>query len=1193
MKTQLLFKWLLLKVLILLFFINSYSQYSLNLGNQDAHIKIDHSSPIQLNYFTLECWIYIDANGTAIKSSSMADSSYPVIAKGIEEDELNPYINYYLGIRKSDRVLMADIESSSAEDIPGENQLLYGFTTLKLETWYHVSFSYNGSWLKLYLNGNPEAEIAYNKSIATESTANLAIGAVYTTGGTPQGSFQGRIDEVRIWDIALSQDLLRYYMNTELDETEAGLVLGVELNEGSGSIISYVSDESLNINLIGPGWSWENGAHFSMLIPPTCNDSPILTLGIISDPQYCDCDHGTTRYYRETLWKLPIALDTLENRNVDCIINIGDIIDRDYSSYDSILPIFDAITTPNFRILGNHEFEIDDTYKDTIVTRLKLPDYYFDTIFNNIKLIITDGTELAGYTRILHPELATEGDSMWNAMQGQVNAKTYGGGIGKTQIEWIESEIQESELIHQPVMLFCHFPLYPDSSLYNLWNAKEVYDRLGKYPNVIAYFAGHNHDGNYGFLNGIHHFTHKGLVETATINTFSIARIFRNRIELTGYGNQESRVFYFNPFTELTFNPDINTNLIHYPQDSGSLVSTINTTQEVYWKLYPDNSSGDNLYFKVNKDSIFLKTDVLPKHKTQFNPTLWGLSCHMDTVITSFNLDLDTVALVKIKPLPDTNILLSAGQVNIPISDYILDNSEYGLNFLVSGSNNKVTISISDTEIDITLLQGGYSTIYTQICDTFTGQCILDTFQITITDENNHPPELQIFDTLILEQNPSITPIPIDSLIKDPDGDSLQVISLGNCGFITVTEPYSITINATNPVYCAELFAVDDHRGALDTFELNCLVNAPPAFNLDVPREYIIQKKATTYHFNLDSIFHDPEGSLLTYHLDTAKPAYYLASLDNSTLHISPASTGIDSIQVEAADTYAATCTVWLIFDVNSMPLTTSAAIDTFLTGTTSMLKYNLSDLFTDIDPLQYEVLSSTGNITCNLIEDTLIIIPLVAGYDSLTIAANDQRGGISFLQIKLQINAAPEIVAEIPNYNLILGVDTLVLILNDFFNDPETDSLIYSVDIENSNLASISHVENIYYIIPGDTGNTNISITCHDIYLESVSQTFNLKITDIVSSLSDKHTFPQQIFIYPNPTDNEFTLRLENFTICEKVNIELRDSYGRLIKTMYSGNLVSNNQNSLIRENFPAPGIYYLSVKQKSFYMVESIVVK
>jgi hydrogenase maturation factor HypE len=97
---------------------------------------------------------------------------------------------------------------NAATDSSGEKGTV-GSTALPLNTWSHLAGTYDGATLRLYVNGVLAASQPYTGSIITSS------GALRLGGNAVWGEyFTGRIDEVRIYNRALSQSEIQVDMNT-------------------------------------------------------------------------------------------------------------------------------------------------------------------------------------------------------------------------------------------------------------------------------------------------------------------------------------------------------------------------------------------------------------------------------------------------------------------------------------------------------------------------------------------------------------------------------------------------------------------------------------------------------------------------------------------------------------------------------------------------------------------------------------------------------------------------------------------------------------------------------------------------------------------------------------------------------------------------------------------------------------------
>ena len=86
---------------------------------------------------------------------------------------------------------------------------VFGTTALPVNTWSHLAATYDGTTVRLYVNGVQVASAAKTGPLAT-STLPLEIGGDHIYGS----NFQGRIDDVRVYSTALTPSQLQTDMNT-------------------------------------------------------------------------------------------------------------------------------------------------------------------------------------------------------------------------------------------------------------------------------------------------------------------------------------------------------------------------------------------------------------------------------------------------------------------------------------------------------------------------------------------------------------------------------------------------------------------------------------------------------------------------------------------------------------------------------------------------------------------------------------------------------------------------------------------------------------------------------------------------------------------------------------------------------------------------------------------------------------------
>ena len=139
-----------------------------------------------------------------------------------------------------------------------------------LTGWHHVAFTFNGQYVRLYLDGSLEnsnnAKGTY--SITYNSGTNTTIGSL--SSGASE-FVNGKIDEVRIWSVVRTAAQLSGSMNTELATTTANLLAYYRFNEGTAggsnpglTTLNDLTSNSINgtlhnFALSGSTSNWVNG----------------------------------------------------------------------------------------------------------------------------------------------------------------------------------------------------------------------------------------------------------------------------------------------------------------------------------------------------------------------------------------------------------------------------------------------------------------------------------------------------------------------------------------------------------------------------------------------------------------------------------------------------------------------------------------------------------------------------------------------------------------------------------------------------------------------------------------------------------------------------------------------------------------------------------------------------------------------
>lgn len=161
-------------------------------GNVD-YIDMEDNLDLNPSGFTISAWIKRDASDTGTKSI-------------VSKRNVAFSTGYDFSILNSDRLNITWKNPSI--------RTLSGTTAIPDDEWHHVAAIYDGSTVRLYIDGVEDASANITAPLDTDDSFFIAA-----AGKTaPERHFRGNIDEVRVWDINLSPTQLRFIMNQEIEE---------------------------------------------------------------------------------------------------------------------------------------------------------------------------------------------------------------------------------------------------------------------------------------------------------------------------------------------------------------------------------------------------------------------------------------------------------------------------------------------------------------------------------------------------------------------------------------------------------------------------------------------------------------------------------------------------------------------------------------------------------------------------------------------------------------------------------------------------------------------------------------------------------------------------------------------------------------------------------------------------------------
>ena len=272
-------------------------------------------------------------------------------------------------------------------------------------------------------------------------------------------------------------------------------------------------------------------------------NSPEFRFGLIADVQYADQESSQMLHYRASPDKLKEAVQTFNERDLSFVIQLGDLIDNNFESFDQILPIWNQIKTEKKHVLGNHDYEVSSDKLQEVSAKLELSKNYYSFKKGNWRFFVLDGNEISFHAHKKESPKHKQAVTLFNEVKNkkQLNALPYNGGMSTIQLDWLKEKLSQSCSNSEKVIIFSHFPIYPEHKT-NLWNADTLREVLEAHDCVLAYINGHNHIGGYGIKKGIHYVSLQGVVETPDSNAYAIAEVYEDHIKIRGFGREKSRI---------------------------------------------------------------------------------------------------------------------------------------------------------------------------------------------------------------------------------------------------------------------------------------------------------------------------------------------------------------------------------------------------------------------------------------------------------------------------------------------------------------------------------------------------------------------------------------------------------------------------------------------------------------------------
>jgi|GEM_PF-6691924 len=288
--------------------------YSLDFDGSDDFVELgDILNDVQIP-FSVSTWMRLDGGGF----------SYPIRIEDDVED-LGVYYGFWLFISGTNDISIHFGDGTG--DGEGNRRSKRAFTSDLRFTWYHITAVVEGpDDMSIYVNGE-DIGGTYEGGGGADMARSSMPGRLGRSSPRGTYSFNGELDEFRIYNRALNQEEIRSDMHRTIDPSTDGLVAYWSFNEGEGQLVSN-NIETLPDGILGfddieegedPVWS--------------TSFAPISTEGCITTAAYA------TGIYEGrvngTLRGLSISGDSLiTDPNHNIILSEDSLANEDYVTID-------------------------------------------------------------------------------------------------------------------------------------------------------------------------------------------------------------------------------------------------------------------------------------------------------------------------------------------------------------------------------------------------------------------------------------------------------------------------------------------------------------------------------------------------------------------------------------------------------------------------------------------------------------------------------------------------------------------------------------------------------------------------------------------------------------------------------------------------------------------------------------------
>lgn len=269
--------------------------------------------------------------------------------------------------------------------------------------------------------------------------------------------------------------------------------------------------------------------------------------------------------------------------------------------------------------------------------------------------------------------------------------------------------------------------------------------------------------------------------------------------------------------------------------------------------------------------------------------------------------------------------------------------------------------------------------------------------------------------------------------------------------------------------------------------------NQPPQPVGAIPLQQVAFGDSITV--NVAGYFRDPDGDPLNFTATSADPGIVAAAVGGGGVTVRGVSRGTATVAVTATDPGGLSARQAFEARVPNRGPEAVGTIEDPRIEVGDSIAIGLAGYFADPegDSLDFSATSTDNRVARAAVAgDTAWVVAVAKGTATVTVTARDPEGRTADQSFTVAVpNRRPLVTTSIPADSVLLG-DTLELSLSAHFTDPDGDSLSFSAESSEPDVAMARVSGSTLVVVPAAPGRTSITVTASDPEGLSAAQAFD-----------------------------------------------------------------------------------------------------